>query len=322
MKEKVLVTRKLPGGVVESLRGEFEVVLNPHERDLSYEELIRMSEGCAGVLSTLSDRLDENCIEHNAEHLKVISNYAVGYNNIDLKAAKKYGIAVTNTPGVLTETTADLAWALIMAVSRRIVEADRYTRQGKFDGWAPELFLGNDVHGKTLGIVGLGRIGSAVARRAAGFEMRIIYYDRSRNPKAESSLGCRFVELDELLAAADFVSLHTPLTPETHHLIDARRLGLMKPTAYLINTARGPVVDEDALVRSLAENQIAGAGFDVYEEEPKLHPKLAELENTVLLPHIGSGTTATRTHMAEMAAANLTAVLRGQKPAHPVPLPD
>ncbi len=322
MKEKVLVTRKLPGDAVDSLRAEFEVRLNSQARDLSYQEFLEMSAGCAGVLSMLSDRMDENFIERNAGNLKVISNYAVGYNNIDLKVAKKHGIVVTNTPGVLTETTADLAWALIMSVSRRIAEADRYTREGKFDGWAPDMFLGDDIHGKTLGIVGLGRIGSAVARRAVGFGMEIIYYDRSPDPEAETSLGCRFVELDELMAAADFVSIHTPLTGETHHLIDARRLGLMKPAAYLINTARGPVVDEDALARALAAGKIAGAGFDVYEEEPKLHPKLAGLANTVLLPHIGSATTATRARMARIAVDNLTAVLQGQKPAHPVPLPD
>ena len=322
MKEKVLVTRKLPGDAVDSLSAEFEVRLNSQARDLSYQELLEKSAGCAGVLSMLSDRMDENFIERNAGSLRVISNYAVGYNNIDLKVAKKHGIVVTNTPGVLTETTADLAWALIMSVSRRIVEADRYTREGKFDGWAPEMFLGDDIHGKTLGIVGLGRIGSAVARRAVGFDMKIIYYDRSPDPEAETSLGCRFVELDELMAAADFVSIHTPLTGETHHLIDARRLGLMKPAAYLINTARGPVVDEDALARALAAGKIAGAGFDVYEEEPKLHPKLADLANTVLLPHIGSATTATRARMARIAVDNLTAVLQGQKPAHPVPLPD
>jgi len=321
MKEKVLVTRKLPGDAVESMRAGFEVVLNMQDRDLDCEELIEMSAGCAGLLSMLSNRLDESFIARRAGTLKVISNYAVGYNNIDLTAAKKYGIVVTNTPGVLTETTADLAWALIMSVCRRIVEADSYTRQGKFEGWAPEMFLGNDIYGKTLGIVGLGRIGAAVARRASGFEMKIIYYDLTRNPGAEKALGCSFVELDRLLTEADIVSLHTPLTPETHHLIDARRLSLMKPSACLINTARGPVVDEDALAHALAERQIAGAGLDVYEEEPKLHPKLFELDNTVLLPHIGSGTTATRTRMAQIAVDNLTAVLRGETPAHPVPLP-
>jgi glyoxylate reductase len=322
MKEKVLVTRKLPGSAVENLRDEFEVLLNTEDRDLSYEELTGMSSGCAGILSMLSNRIDKNFIKCNASSLKVVSNYAVGYNNIDLKAAKKHGIVVTNTPGVLTEATADLTWALIMAVSRRIVEADSYTREGNFNGWAPELFLGDDVHGKTLGIVGLGRIGAAVARRAAGFGMEIIYYNRSRNIEVENLPDCRYTELDELLSEADFVSLHTPLTPETYHLIDARRLELMKPTAFLINTARGPVVDEDALADALEQKRIAGAGFDVYEEEPKLNPKLAGLPNTVLLPHIGSATTATRARMADIATSNLAEVLRGNRPAHPVPLPD
>ncbi|MEA2063323.1 MAG: D-glycerate dehydrogenase, partial [Gemmatimonadota bacterium] len=286
-----------------------------------YEEIDNLAAGCAGLLSMLGNRLDEAFIERHAGTLRVISNYAVGYNNIDLGAAKKRGIVVTNTPGVLTESTADLAWALIMAVARRIVESDSYTRAGNFEGWAPELFLGGDVHGKVLAIVGLGRIGQAVARRAAGFGMQIIYYNRTCKPETENELGCRKVELDALMAEADFISLHVPLTGETRHLIDERRLGLMKRSAYLINTARGPVVDEHALVRALKAGRIAGAGLDVYEEEPRLHPELQGLPNTVLAPHIGSGTTATRKRMAQIAVDNITAVLRGEKPAHPVPLP-
>lgn len=319
MRDKVLVTRKLPGDAVEGLKRDFEVVLNPYDRDLSYEEMSRMARGCSGLLSMLSNRLDKAFIENNPG-LKVISNYAVGYNNIDLEAAAQHGIVVTNTPGVLTETTADLAWALIMACARRIVEADRCTREGGFTGWAPELFLGEDIYGKTLGIVGMGRIGAAVARRSSGFNMKIIYYSRTRKPGIEKELGARAVELDTLMAEADFVSLHTPLVPETRHLIDRRRLALMKPTAFLINTARGPVVDEAALAELLRERRLAGAGFDVYEEEPEIHPGLAELPNTVLLPHIGSGSTATRIRMAQMAADNLAAVLRGETPPNPVKL--
>ncbi|MEA1996171.1 MAG: D-glycerate dehydrogenase [Gemmatimonadota bacterium] len=321
MKKRILVTRKLPGPAVEQMSEEFEVVLNPHDRDLGYDELLGMAAGCAGLLSMLSNRIDEAFMAANPG-LKVVSNYAVGYNNIDLHAARKHGIVVTNTPGVLTETTADLAWALIMAVSRRVVEADRYTREGLFTGWAPEMFLGRDVFGKTLGIVGMGRIGLAVARRASGFDMRVIYYSRSASPEAENELGAeRIKNLDSLVSKADFISLHIPLAPETHHLIDSRRLALMKSTAFLINTARGPVVDEEALAKALAGGSIAGAGFDVYEEEPRLHPRLAELPNTVLLPHIGSASTETRIRMAQIAADNLAAVLRGETPAHPVPLP-
>jgi len=320
MRAKVLVTRKLPGNAVENLKKDFEVVLNPSDRDLSYEEMTRMARGCAGVLSMLSNRVDRAFIENNPQ-LKVISNYAVGYNNIDLEAAARHAIVVTNTPGVLTETTADLAWALIMACGRRLVEADRYTRRGDFTGWAPELFLGEDIHGKTLGIVGMGRIGAAVARRSAGFNMKIIYYSRTARHGLEKELDARAVDLDTLMAEADYVSLHIPLVPETRHLIDRRRLGLMKPTAFLINTARGPVVDEAALVEVLREGRIAGAGFDVYEEEPEIHPGLAELPNTVLLPHIGSGSTATRVRMAQMAADNLASVLAGKAPPNPVKLP-
>lgn len=321
MRVKVLVTRKLPGSAVENLKKDFEVVLNPYDRDLSYEEMTSMARGCSGVLSMLSNRVDEAFMENNPG-LKVVSNYAVGYNNIDLAAASRHGIVVTNTPGVLTETTADLAWALIMACGRRIVEADRYTRGGNFTGWAPELFPGEDIHGKTLGIVGMGRIGAAVARRSLGFSMKIIYYSRSPRPELEKELGAQAVELDTLMAEADYVSIHTPLVAETRHLIDRRRLALMKPTAFLINTARGPVVDEAALVEALREGRIAGAGFDVYEHEPELHPGLAELPNTVLLPHIGSGSIATRVRMAQMAADNLAAVLAGKAPLNPVKLPE
>jgi len=321
MRDKVLVTRKLPGDAVEGLKKDFEVVLNPYDRDLSYEEMMRMAKRCSGLLSILNNRVDKAFIENNPG-LKVISNYAVGYNNIDLEAAAKYGIVVTNTPGVLTETTADLAWALIMACGRRIVEADRYTREGRFTGWVPELFLGEDIYGKTLGIVGMGRIGTAMARRSLGFNMKIIYYSRSPKPELEKELGAQSVELDTLMAQADYVSIHTPLVPETRHLIDKRRLALMKPTAFLINTARGPVVDEAALVEVLRERRIAGAGFDVYEEEPELHPGLTEMPNTVLLPHIGSGSTATRVRMAQMAVDNIAAVLRGETPPNPVKLPE
>lgn len=317
---KVLVTRRLPGDAVSGLEHRFELVLNREDRDLTYEELNEMARGAAGVLSMLSNRIDRAFIESHPE-LRVVSNYAVGYNNIDLAAARDHGVTVTNTPGVLTETTADLAWALIMAVCRRVVEGDSLTREGRFDGWAPEMLLGVDIHGRTLGIVGMGRIGTAVARRASGFGMKILYHNRDPKPGVEKELGARRVELDTLLAGSDIVSLHTPLTDGTTHLIDRRRLGLMKPTAVLINTARGPVVDEAALVEALRERRIFGAGLDVYEREPELHPGLADLPNTVLLPHLGSASTATRQRMTRIAVDNLTAVLEGREPSHPVSLP-
>jgi glyoxylate reductase len=315
--DKVIVTRRLPGEAVEKLRDKFEVSVNPHERNLSNEELNELCQGAAGVITMLGDRVDRAFLESHPE-LKVVSNYAVGYNNIDLQAAAACGVAVTNTPGVLTEATADIAWALIMACGRRVVEGDRLTRSGRFDGWAPEMLLGQDVFGATLGIVGMGRIGQATARRALGFGMEIIYHSRQPKPEAEKQLGAKRVELDELMAHADYISLHTPLTPATKHLIDERRIGLMKATSFLINTARGPVVDEAALVLALRNGKISGAGFDVYYNEPELTPGLTELDNTVLLPHLGSGSHTTRRKMTEIAAENLSAVLQGRTPPHPV----
>ena len=250
-----------------------------------------------------------------APALKVIANYGVGFEHIDLDAATRRGIPVTNTPGVLTETTADLAFALILATARRVVAGDQRVRQGKFQYWAPLLFLGQEVNGKTLGIIGMGRIGKAVARRAAGFGMKLLYHSRTRlSPLEEQELGASLQPLETLLREADFVTLHVPLTPHTRHLIGSRELELMKDSAFLINTARGPVVDEAALVAALRQGQIRGAGLDVYEKEPELSPGLADLENVVLLPHLGSATVETRTRMAVMAAENLLAGLRGDPP--------
>ena len=245
----------------------------------------------------------------------MIANMGVGYNHIDIAAATRRGIPVSNTPGVLTDATADLAFTLILAVARRVVEGDRRVREGKFKLWAPFLFLGREVSGKTLGIVGFGRIGRAVARRAAGFGMRVLYHNRSRlTPAEERESPAEYADLNTLLAQADFVSLHVPLSGETRHLIGAAELSRMKPTAYLINTARGPVVDEVALLATLQRGMIAGAGLDVYENEPALTPGLADLPNVVLLPHVGSATLETRTAMAAMAARNLIAGLDGQRP--------
>lgn len=311
---KVFVTRRIPQVGLDLLQKECEVKVNPHERVLTRQELIDGVKEADGLLCLLTDTIDKEVMDANPK-LKIISNYAVGYNNIDVEEATRRGIMVTNTPGVLTDTTADLTWAILMCVARRIVEADRFTRQGKFKQWSPMLFLGSDVHHSTLGIVGFGRIGRAVARRARGFEMKVLYTDVKRAPeKVEEELEAKFVFLDELLSSSDFVSLHAPLLPTTYHLIGEKELRRMKRTAFLINAARGPLVDEKALVRALKEGWIAGAALDVYENEPELTPGLAELDNVVLVPHIGSASTATREKMATMAATNLLAGLKGEVP--------
>jgi glyoxylate reductase len=247
--------------------------------------------------------------------LRVVANMAVGYDNVDVPAATARGILVTNTPGVLTETTADMAWALLLAAARRVAEGDRLTRTGGWKAWHPSFLLGRDVHGATLGIVGLGQIGLAVARRARGFDMRLLYHSRTRRPEAESELGLGFVELEQLLKESDFVSLHVFLSPQTRHLIGERELALMKPTAVLVNTTRGPVVDQRALYRALKEGRIAAAGLDVAEEEPvPLDDPLLTLDNVTITPHVGSASVATRGKMAAMAVENVLAALRGEQP--------
>jgi len=263
-------------------------------------------------------RVDAAVLE-GADRLKVIANYAVGFDNIDLAAATARKIWVTNTPGVLTEATADLTWAALLALVRRVVEGDAVVRAGQFHGWGPTMLLGTTLSGKTLGIAGFGKIGRAVARRAAGFGMRVIYNDSAcSGPVDLGPLTAECVDLDELLRQADVVSVHTPLGPDTHHLLDRRRLALMKPTAYLVNTARGPVVEEQALVELLQGRRLAGAALDVYEHEPVLAPGLAELDNVVLLPHLGSATREARLAMARLAAKNAHAVLQGRTPPNPV----
>jgi glyoxylate reductase len=310
--EKVLVTREIPAAGIRPLE-EFDVTVlseAPPER----ADLLEAASGAEGVLSTVTEKIDGTFMDAAGEGLKVIANMAVGYDNVDVEAAKARGVVVTNTPGVLDETTADVAFMLLLAAARRLGESERVLRAGRWEWWGPKLFMGPDVWGKKLGIVGLGRIGQAVARRARGFDMEILYYNRSRREEAEEELGASYLELDELLETADFITLHTPLTDETRHLIDAPELERMKPEAVLVNTSRGPVVDEAALADALAEGRIFAAGLDVYEEEPKVHPKLLELENVVLAPHIGSGSIETRVKMAVLAAENLAAVLRGEQP--------
>jgi len=313
--DKVYVTRLIAEEALAAVRAAAEVTVWP-EPDLPppHEVIVREVAGVDGLLCLLTDRIDAEVIAAG-ENLQVISNFAVGYDNIDVAAATGRGILVCTTPGVLTETTADLAWALLMAAARRVGEADRYLRAGKWRSWSPQLMLGHDIHGATLGIVGLGRIGQAVARRAKGFDMRILYTDIAPKPEAEAALGAEFVDLPALLRTSDFVSLHTPLTPETHPLIGAQELAMMKPTAVLVNTARGPVVDGTALAEALRERRIFAAGLDVFESEP-MPPEdpLLGLDNVVLLPHIGSASVATRSRMATMAAENLIAGMKGERP--------
>jgi len=311
----VFVTRIIPKMGLDIVHRACEKVeINPHDRVLTRDELLAGVRGRDGVLCLLTDKIDEEVFEAAGPQCKIFANYAVGYDNVQVEAATRRGIMITNTPGVLTETTADLAWAPIFAAARRIVEADAFFRTGQWQGWGPLQFLGHDIYGATLGIVGAGRIGSAVARRAIGFGMRVLYADTQENVELEERLGAKRVELDELLRESDFVSLHVPLTEQTRHLIGNRELRLMKRTAYLINTSRGPVVDEAALVSALREGLIAGAGLDVYENEPAPAPGLTELPNVVCLPHLGSATEATRSKMATMAATNLVAGLRGERP--------
>ena len=316
MPDKILVTREIPKAGLRLL-ADFDVTVLA-ERPPTHDELIEAVRGASGVLSTATEKMDGEVMDTAGEGLRVIANMAVGYDNIDVKAARQRGVVVTNTPGVLDETTADVAFVLMLAAARRLGEGERLLRAGKWEWWGPKQLRGFDVWGKRLGVVGLGRIGQAVARRGRGFGMEILYHNRSRNEEAEKELGARYLDLDDLLRESDFVSIHTPLTDETRHLIGERELGLMRETAVLVNTSRGPVVDEATLADALEDGRIFAAGLDVYEEEPKVQPTLLELENVVLAPHIGSATIETRDRMATLAAENLAAVLRGEEPKNPV----
>ncbi len=319
MKPKVLVTRLLPKKAMEMIHKAVNAELNPHDRPMTRKELLRGLKGVDGVLSLLNDRMDAQAMDAAGLQLKVIANYAVGFNNIVVPDATERGIVVTNTPEVLTETTADMAWSLIMAVCRRVAEGDDFIRRRKPWNWAPLMMLGADVHGKTLGILGLGRIGQAVARRAKGFNMKIIYYDAFRQkPKVEKELGVQFKPFLSVIRQADILTVHTPLMKETTHLINAKVLKAMKKTAYLVNTSRGPVVDEAAVAKALQRGDIAGAGIDVFEKEPQVHPELVKCRNAVITPHIASATVETRTAMGTLAASNLISVLKGRTPPTPV----
>lgn len=291
------------------------VECNPHNRVLTREELLNAVRGKEGLLSLLTDNIDLGVMDSAGPQLKIIANYAVGYNNIDVDAATARKIAVSNTPDVLTDTTADLSMALLLAVARRIVEGDVYARAGKYEGWDPLLFLGSDVHHKTLGLLGFGRVGFALAKRAAGFDMKILYYDIQRaDPEMEKPVGATYVDLENLLRQSDFLSIHVPLTSDTVGLIGSENLSLMKPTAFIINTARGEVIQEEALVKALKEKEIAGAGLDVFEHEPAIHPALTEMNNVVILPHIGSASMETRSKMGLMAAENLILAFKDEIP--------
>jgi glyoxylate reductase len=315
-KFKVLVPVKLPPLLrkrLEQVGCELRVL--PKGKQPRPSELRQYIRGVNACLSLLTHKIDKDIIAAGLPTLKLIANCAVGYDNIDLDAAKRYGVMVTNTPEILTETVADFTLALILAIARRIVEADYFVRAGKFRGWQPDLFLGSDVYKKTIGIVGLGRIGQAVAQRCVGgFKMKILYTDVLRNKLFEKMYGAKFVKLPQLLQQSDFVTLHIPLLPTTRHLISSKELKLMKPTAYLINTSRGPVVDEKALVQALRKKWIAGASLDVYEYEPKINAGLIKLNNVILTPHIASATQETRQKMLVCAIENILAVAKGKRP--------
>lgn len=313
-KNKVYVTRMLEASVMELLRQNFDVEVNTEDRPLIRQELLANMQGKDAILCMLNDVIDAEVLNAAGGKCRIIANYAVGYNNIDIAEATRLKIIVTNTPGVLTDATADLAWALLFAAARRVPESDRYTRAGKFQGWAPTLFMGRDVTGKTLGVIGAGRIGQSFAAKSAGFGMKVLYTGNTPKAEFEKACGAAFTNLETLLRESDFVSLHVPLTPSTKYMIGEKELKLMKKTAILINTARGPVVEEAALVRALKEGWIWGAGLDVYENEPFLEPGLAELDNVVLLPHTGSATFETRANMGKIAARNIIAVLQGDRP--------
>ena len=314
MPGKVFITRRISESAITLLESKLgKVAVSPHDRPLTRDELLENLGDCVGLLCMLTDRMDAAAIEA-APKLKVIANHAVGFDNIDVAAATRRKIAVTNTPDVLNDATADMAWALLFAAARRVAEGDRGLRAGNFPAWGPAVFLGADITGTTLGIVGAGRIGSAMARKSIGFKMPVLYCDHTPRTELGRDLHARKVGLDELLRESDFVSVHVPLLPETRHLIGRDQLRMMKTTAVLVNTSRGPVIDESALVEALRERRIAAAGLDVYENEPRLAPGLAELANVVLTPHIASATPATRRGMAEMAARNIVAALTGEAP--------
>ena len=319
MKPTVAVTNIFPQRALDKLTSEYDLKQNDSGISLTVKELGQMVSESNAIISYLSDRIDRDIIDQ-ASKLKIIANYGAGFNNIDVTYASQKGIWVTNTPNVLHETTADLTWAMILGAARRIVPADRYTREGKFKGWGAKIFLGGDVYGKTLGIIGCGEIGRSVARRAMGFNMRVLYHQRNRLPDEEAkTLNAEFAPLEQLLRESDFITLHVPLTDETEYMIGNDEIGFMKNTAYLIHTARGKVIDDYALVAALREGRLAGAALDVYEDEPEIVEGMVELDNLMLLPHIGSASFETRDRMALLVADNVLDTFSGKIPRTLVP---
>lgn len=313
-RKSVYVTRMIPEANIADLRKHFDVEVNPDDRALSKAELKEKVKGKDAVISLLTDSIDGEVLDAAGPQLKIVANYAVGFNNFNVAAATERGVVLTNTPGVLDDATATHAFTLMLAMARRIPEADKFVREGKWKGWAPMFFIGLDVDRQTLGIAGLGRIGQNVARKAKGFDMKIIYSDVRRNEEFEKQVGATFVDKETLLKESDFLTLHVPLLPETRHYIGEKELKMMKKTAVLINASRGPVVDEVALVKALKEKEIWGAALDVYEDEPVLAPGLTELDNVVIVPHVASATMETRIKMGNIAVGNIIKVLNGQTP--------
>ncbi|HEY4495281.1 MAG TPA: D-glycerate dehydrogenase [Candidatus Paceibacterota bacterium] len=315
---KIYITRMVPDAGIKILKDNgYEVAVNPEDRVLTKEELIAAlkDQNYDALFCLLTDKIDGEVMDAFGPQLKIIANMAVGFDNINAADAKKHGIMITNTPGVLTNTVAEHTFTLMLSIAHRISEADKFTRAGKYIGWAPMLMLGSDLSGKTLGVVGLGRIGSRVAHHGVkGFEMKVLYYDVNRNEEFEKEFGAVFVSLDDLLKQSDFVSIHVPLLPATRHLINAEKLKLMKPTSYLVNTSRGPVIDEAALAKALADKTIKGAALDVFEFEPAINPDLIKLDNVILTPHIASATEETRSKMSALAATNIVEALEDRIP--------
>jgi glyoxylate reductase len=316
---KIFITRKIPKAGLDLLEKHHEIELNPYNRVLKKQEILAGIKDKDGLLCLLTDNIDEEIINSEPK-LKMISNYAVGFNNIDIKAAIKRKIPVSNTPGVLTNATSDMAWALLFSAARRVVEADRFTRAKKFKGWDPMLMLGQEITNSTLGVIGTGRIGTAFAIKSKGFDMNVLYFDKKTNNELEMELNAKKVGLNELITKSDFISVHLPLFPKTKHLIGEEEFKKMKNTAVFINTSRGPIVDEKALIKALKENWIFAAGLDVYENEPNISDELFQLDNVVLQPHSASATVKSRTDMAIMAAKNIIAGLRGEVPPNCVNL--
>lgn len=314
MRQKIYVTRAIPRPTIEALEAEHDVIVNGEDRALSPAELRRNVAGCAAIVSLLTDRIDGPLLDAAGPNCRIVANYAVGTNNFDVASATERGVALTNTPGVLDDATATHTIALMLAMARRIPEAERFLREGRWDGWKPMFFIGADVDRRVLGIAGAGRIGRNVARKARAFDMEILYSDVTPNRDIEDETGARFVSKDELLARSDFLTLHMPLLPETQHYIGAKELEQMKPTAILINASRGPIVDEKALVEALREHRIWGAALDVFENEPELAPGLTDLPNLVIVPHIASATEETRLQMGAIVSRNVLAVLSGRQP--------